>query len=65
MFLATQHLPFCGQRENVIYKQWDVLELGEFFSDYNPILKEHFVKIKHVISSKRERIIFLSKKIIF
>ena len=59
MLLATQHLPFHGHREDVIYKQTNFLELGGIFSNYSPILKEYFVKIKHVILLKG--IIFVSK----
>ena len=42
-----------------------LLELLKLISNYNPILKEHFIKIKQIIPSKGKIISYLSQKIIF
>ena len=55
----------CGPKEDIIYKQMKLLELLKLLSNYNPILKEHFIKIKQIIPSKGKIISYLSQKIIF
>lgn len=55
----------CGPKEDIIYKQMKLLELLKLLSSYNPVLKEHFIKIKQIISSKGKIISYLSQKIIF
>ena len=54
MFLATQHLPFCGRKEDVIYKQRKLLELLELLSNCNPILKDILLKLNILFLLKGE-----------
>nr|XP_033788676.1 zinc finger MYM-type protein 1-like [Geotrypetes seraphini] len=64
MFLAKQNLPFRGHREDMLStNKGNFLELIELLSNYNPILKEHFVKIKHAIPSESRLSSYLSPKI--
>ena len=55
----------CGPKEDIIYKQMKLLELLKLLSNYNPILKEHSIKIKQIIPSKGKIISYSSQKIIF
>nr|XP_033788702.1 zinc finger MYM-type protein 1-like [Geotrypetes seraphini] len=64
MFLAKQNLPFRGHREDMLStNKGNFLELIELLSNYDPILKEHFVKIKHAIPSESRLSSYLSPKI--
>ncbi|CAH2276087.1 Hypothetical predicted protein [Pelobates cultripes] len=51
MFLAYQNLPFRGQRETMSStNKGNFLELVELLSNYDPILKEHFMRLKHAVA---------------
>ncbi|XP_042214954.1 uncharacterized protein LOC121861371 [Homarus americanus] len=53
MFLARQNLPFRGHREDMLsINKGNFLELVELLSDYDPVLKEHLLEIKHAIPSQ-------------
>ncbi|XP_030066678.1 zinc finger MYM-type protein 1-like [Microcaecilia unicolor] len=64
MFLAKQNLPFRGHREDrSSANKGNFLELIELLSNYDPVLKEHFVKINQTVSSERRVTSYLSPKI--
>ncbi|XP_070379118.1 zinc finger MYM-type protein 1-like [Dermacentor albipictus] len=52
LFLAKMNLPLRGHRENMESdNRGNFLELVEFLSNYDAILKEHFTKVKAAIPS--------------
>ncbi|CAH2315228.1 zinc finger MYM-type 1-like [Pelobates cultripes] len=52
LFLAHQNLPFRGHRETMSSaNKGNFLELIELLSNYDPILKEHFMRLKHAVAS--------------
>ncbi|XP_042230512.1 zinc finger MYM-type protein 1-like [Homarus americanus] len=53
MFLAPQNLPFRGHREDMLsISKGNFLELVELLSNYDPVLKEHLLEVKHAIPSQ-------------
>ena len=65
MFLAKQNLPFRGHREHQLSEnRGNFLELVELLSHYDPVLKEHLVRIQQQTVPKGEVLTsYLSPKI--
>lgn len=66
LFLARQNLPLRGHREGVSSdNRGNFLELVNLLSKYDPVLKEHMLRIEHAIAcTKRKRVdSYLSKDI--
>ncbi|XP_042210127.1 uncharacterized protein LOC121857953 [Homarus americanus] len=53
MFLARQNLPVRGHWEDMLtINKGNFLELVELLSNYDPVLKEHLLEVKHAIPSQ-------------
>ncbi|CAH2296492.1 zinc finger MYM-type 1-like [Pelobates cultripes] len=64
LFLAHQNLPFRGHRETMSSaNKGNFLELVELLSNYDPILKEHFMRLKHAVASGKRMTSYFSPKI--
>lgn len=66
LFLAHQNLPFRGHREGLSLtaeNKGNFLELVILLSKYDPVLKEHMLRIEHTIGSKKRVDTYLSKDI--
>ncbi|CAH2276093.1 Hypothetical predicted protein [Pelobates cultripes] len=62
LFLA--HLPFRGPRETMSSaNKGNFLEFVELLSNYVPILKEHFMRLKHAVASGKRMTSYFSPKI--
>jgi hypothetical protein len=63
LFLANQNLPFRGHREGTTSEnKGNFLELIELLSNYDPVLKEHLVKIQQNPSPGKVMTTYLSSK---
>ncbi|XP_040286004.1 zinc finger MYM-type protein 1-like [Bufo bufo] len=64
LFLAQQNLPFRGHKEDITSaNKGNFMELVELLSNYDPVLKEHFVRIKQSVISGTRVNSYLSSKI--
>nr|CAH7750126.1 unnamed protein product [Callosobruchus chinensis] len=66
LFLAKQNLPFRGHREDVLSEnRGNFVQLIELLSNYDPVLKEHLIKLELSIQSKSRKILtsYLSPRI--
>ncbi|CAH2295749.1 Hypothetical predicted protein [Pelobates cultripes] len=64
LFLAHQNLPFRGHRETMSSaNKGNFLELVELLSNYDPILKKHFMRLKHAVASGKRMTSYFSPKI--
>ncbi|CAH2284975.1 Hypothetical predicted protein [Pelobates cultripes] len=63
LFLAHQNLPFRGHRETMSSANKGNFELVELLSNYDPILKEHFMRLKHAVASGKRMTSYFSPKI--
>ena len=58
MFLAKQNLPFRGHRENMLSEnKGNFLQLIELLSKYDPVLREHLIKLEQSSQSKSGKIL--------
>ena len=63
MFLVKQNLPFCGHRENMLLEnKGNFLQLIGLLLNYDPVLREHLIKLEQSSQSKSGKILtsFLS-----
>ncbi|XP_077341212.1 zinc finger MYM-type protein 1-like [Lithobates pipiens] len=64
LFLAHQNLPFRGHREIMSsVNKGNFLELAELLSNYDPVLKEHFIRLKRSTESGKRMTSYFSPKI--
>ncbi|XP_044147047.1 zinc finger MYM-type protein 1-like [Bufo gargarizans] len=64
LFLAHQNLPFRGHRETMSSaNKGNFLELIDLLSNYDPILKEHSMRLKHAVASGKRMTSYFSPKI--
>ncbi|XP_044151348.1 uncharacterized protein LOC122939347 [Bufo gargarizans] len=65
LFLAHQNLPFRGHRETMSSaNKGNFLELIDLLSNYDPILKEHSMRLKHAVASGKRMCSYFSPKIL-
>lgn len=66
LFLARQNLPLRGHREGISSdNRGNFLELVNLLSKYDPVLKEHMIRIEHAIACTKSKRVdsYLSKDI--
>ncbi|XP_077340582.1 zinc finger MYM-type protein 1-like [Lithobates pipiens] len=64
LFLAHQNLPFRDHREIMSsVNKGNFLELAELLSNYDPVLKEHFIRLKRSTESGKRMTSYFSPKI--
>lgn len=64
LFLAHQNLPFRGHREDLLSEnRGNFLELVKLLSKYDPVLKEHVLRIEHAVGNNKRVGSYLSKGI--